>query len=115
MVLSMGRLPISIRRGRPTPMEEMPRYVLVIAAALVLFALYLNTTRRGGQAKPACTHCESRNVAEISRETVGTRTVEPQGGGTPGGGSVRLQLDIEAKYHCRQCGHTFSRRFTETH
>lgn len=96
-------------------MEEMPRYVLVIAAALVLFALYLNTTRRGDKIKVVCANCESKDVVEVSRETVGTRTVQPHGGGTPGGGSVRLQLDIEAKYHCRSCGNSFSRRFTETH
>jgi hypothetical protein len=96
-------------------MEEMPRYVLVIVGALVLFAIYLNTTQRGKGGKAICANCESSDVVEISRETVGTRTVQPQGGGTPGGGSVRLQLDIEAKYHCRNCGSSFSRRFTETH
>ena len=81
-------------------MEEMPRYVIVIVAAAVILALFLNTQRRG-RATPHCPNCESRKVAETSRDTVGTRTVEPTGGGTPGGGSVRLQLDIEATYHCQ--------------
>ena len=95
-------------------MEEMPRYVLVIAAAAVAFALFLNTRRRGG-IKPQCPNCEQRDTVETGRETLNTRTVQPEGSGTPGGGSVRLQLDIEAAYHCNSCGHSFKRRFTETH
>ena len=115
MMVLLIRRPLARPQGRLIPMEEMPRYVLVIAAALILFALYLNTTRRGNKIKVVCPNCEANDVIEISRETVGTRTVQPQGGGTPGGGSVRLQLDVEAKYHCRNCDHSFSRRFTETH
>ena len=95
-------------------MEEMPRWIIVVAAIAVAVAVFLNTQRRG-RLMPPCTNCESRETIETGRETLNTRTVQPEGGGTPGGGSVRLQLDIEAAYRCTKCGHSFKQRFTETH
>ena len=42
-------------------------------------------------------------MREIRREPVGSRTVQPTGGGTPAGGDIRLQLDYKVTYHCNRC------------
>jgi hypothetical protein len=65
--------------------------------------------------EPSCVKCESKNVVEVDRRTVATRTVQSSGGGTPGGGSVRLQIDSEVTLHCKACGQRFKKTVTETH
>lgn len=64
--------------------------------------------------KPQCPRCHSHELVELNRETLASRTVERFGSGTPAGGDVRLQLDLELTYRCRHCGQKFSQKFSET-
>ena len=64
--------------------------------------------------KPECPECGSKDIVETNRETLGSRMIETSGGGTPAGGSIRLQLDFELSYRCKECGELFKRKFSET-
>ena len=64
--------------------------------------------------KPECPKCGSKDIVETNRETLGSRMIETSGGGTPAGGSIRLQLDFELSYRCKECGELFKRKFSET-
>lgn len=87
--------------------------ILVLLAAVFIWGLILAMKRP--KFKPNCVKCESENVVEVDRRTVATRTVETSGGGMPGGGSVRLQIDSELTLHCKACGQSFKKTVTETH
>ncbi|MCB9434222.1 MAG: hypothetical protein H6668_19800 [Ardenticatenaceae bacterium] len=88
-------------------------WLLLIVVAIFIWGVVLLSRRP--KFEPTCVKCESKNVVEVDRRTIATRTVEPAGGGTPGGGSVRLQIDSEVTLHCKACGHRFRRTITETH
>ena len=64
--------------------------------------------------KPECPECGSKDVVETNRETLGSRMIETSGGGTPAGGSIRVQLDFKLSYRCKECGELFKQKFSET-
>ena len=95
-------------------MPQIPTILFYVAAGFIVAAI-LYVTQRRERKLPNCPNCESGKVVETGRETVGSRTVQPFGGGLRGGGSVRVQLEVAATYRCQKCSHVFERRFTETH
>lgn len=85
---------------------------LTIAGA-ISYGLYL--IKRNSRPKVTCAHCGSHNIIEIRRDPVGSRVVQPTGGGTPAGGDIRLQLDYKVTYHCNNCQKETIRTLTQTH
>ena len=82
---------------------ESPIWILIGLGAAGLFAYGLHLVKRNNRPKVPCNHCGSYDLREIRREPVGSRTVQPSGGGTPAGGDVRVQLDYRVTYHCNRC------------
>jgi len=75
--------------------------IAVVVVGLLLYGLRLVTHNNRPQIQ--CNHCGARDMQEIRRETLGSRTVQPTGGGTPAGGDIRVQLDYKITYHCNRC------------
>ncbi len=83
--------------------------LLILLTVLITFML-----RRWSDVAVKCPTCDSAKVAETSRKTVDSRTIEQIGSGTGAGGDIRLQLDFESNYHCKKCGANFILKHTET-
>ncbi|MCB0128322.1 MAG: hypothetical protein KDE58_38915 [Caldilineaceae bacterium] len=84
-------------------LPDSPIWIIVglAAAGSLIYGLYLMKRNSRPQAK--CIHCGATELQEIRREPIGSRTVQPSGGGTPAGGDIRLQLDYKVTYHCNRC------------
>ena len=85
--------------------------LLLASVTIVVLGIVISLLLR---LKPQCPECGSKDIVETSRETIGSRMIETAGSGTPGGGSIRLQLDFELTYRCKKCGEIFKRKFSET-
>jgi len=85
--------------------------ILLASGAIVVIGIVISKML---QIKPKCPECGSKELVETSRETVDSRMIETSGGGTPGGGSIRLQLDFVLTQRCKKCGAIFKRKFSET-
>ncbi len=85
--------------------------ILLASVAIIVLGIVISKII---QLKPQCPECGSKDIVETSRETLGSRMIETAGGGTPGGGSIRLQLDFELTYRCKKCREIFKRKFSET-
>lgn len=87
----------------------------IIFLTIILGIVFIILTRRWRtRPKLTCPRCGSKKLTETNRQTLRSRTVERIGSGTPAGGDIRLQLDLEVTYHCQVCGEKIVRRFTET-
>ena len=87
---------------------------LILLILFLIILLYRVIPNRKLPLTAPCPNCENADVIETNRETIATRTVESGGTGTGAGNTIRLQLDLELTFHCRQCNHKYSRTFTET-
>ncbi|MEM8859024.1 MAG: hypothetical protein AAGD96_11930 [Chloroflexota bacterium] len=87
-------------------------FLLVAFFGFLIFNLYQKYQKREIH---RCPKCESSNVLELGHETKGSRTVIPSGGGSPSGGDVRLQLDLDLELRCKDCGHGFRKKVTRTY
>ena len=87
---------------------------LILFIIFILILLFRVIPNRRPKLTAPCPMCESTNVIETNRETLATRTVESGGTGTGAGNTIRLQLDLELTFRCRECNHKYSRTFTET-
>ena len=87
--------------------------VIFILAGLVGFVLIYLWNKKD-RSEIVCPRCGSNDLEITNRETLASRTIEAWGGGTPAGGDIRLQLDLEVTYHCQKCGQKVVRKFTET-
>ena len=80
----------------------------VVFVVGVIFWIFKRT-----RPKPHCPYCGSKEVVEISRETIGTRTLRFLN--SPAGGEdIRLQVTSEVLYHCRDCDKRHTRTIRET-
>ena len=85
--------------------------ILLASVAVLIVGIVVSLLLR---VKQQCPECGSKNIVETNRETLGSRMIETSGGGTPAGGSIRVQLDFEVTYRCKKCGEIFKRKFSET-
>ena len=85
--------------------------ILLASVAVIALGIVISLLLR---VKQQCPECGSKDTVETNRETLGSRMIETAGGGTPGGGSIRVQLDFELTYRCKKCGEIFKRKFSET-
>lgn len=85
--------------------------ILLASAAIVVLGIVISLLL---QVKLQCPECGSKDIVETNRETLGSRMIETSGGGTPAGGSIRIQLDFELTHRCNICGEIFKRKFSET-
>lgn len=94
----------------------MNPFVILFAVVGIGVGLYFRfaSGRLNAPQKFPCPHCESMDTVETRRDTLGTKTVEFMGAGSPAGGDVRLQLELEVTYHCKTCSKPFKRRITQT-
>ncbi len=82
---------------------DSPIWILVALGAAGLLIYGLRLFNRNSRPQVKCGHCGATAMQEIRREPVGSRMVQPTGGGTPAGGDIRLQLDYKVTYHCNHC------------
>jgi len=95
--------------------NHMVNGVIVIFILAGLFGFVLAPLwNRKDRTEMVCPKCGSDDLEITNRETLASRTIETWGGGTPAGGDIRLQLDLEVTYHCQKCGGKIVRKFTET-
>jgi predicted RNA-binding Zn-ribbon protein involved in translation (DUF1610 family) len=95
-------------------MFQVGDWIIIFLTVLVVIAVIILTRRWRSRPELVCPQCGSEEVIETSRQTLGSRTIERIGSGTPAGGDIRVQLDLEVTYHCQNCGEKIVRRFTET-
>lgn len=86
--------------------------LLVIFFGVLFFNIYTKVRKKEIH---ECPKCKSTDVLELGHETDGSRTVIPNGGGSPAGGDVRLQLDLDLELRCKACGHGFRKKVTRTY
>ncbi len=87
--------------------------ILLIIIIFIIFTLSI-IFRKEAKLTAPCPECGSIDVLEINRETTGSRTLQIVGPGSDAGGDIRLQLDFAIDFTCQQCGHKFTRNFTQT-
>ena len=85
--------------------------LLLASVAVIVLGIVISLLLR---VRPQCAECGSKDIIETNRETLGSRTIETSGGGTPAGGDIRVQLDFEITYRCKKCGEIFKRKLLET-
>lgn len=61
-----------------------------------------------------CPECASKEVQEVSRETLGVRFFESYPGGSPAGMRLDTQMRYKVRYRCRACEHGWQKEITET-
>ena len=86
--------------------------MMLIFAAIV--SIVLRRERPKPPASVECLHCGSKDLPEIGRDPIGSRTVEMAPGGAMGGGDIRLQLDYEVAYRCAVCHKTTKVKVAKT-
>lgn len=86
----------------------------IIFFGLFVFIISVVTWDKRNRVKAECVHCQSTQVVETARNTLGSRTVQLMDGGLKSGSDVRVQRDVEIMYSCQACGKTFSHRTTQT-
>ena len=88
---------------------------------IVLLIIFLGTltyniyTKQRHVEKHRCPKCDSDNILETGHTTKTSRTVMPNGSGTPAGGDVRLQLDLTLDLRCQHCGNGFKKDVSRTY
>lgn len=81
-------------------------FVITLVLIAIVVGLWLLLKSRQSGPSHACPHCGSKNLTEIKRDTLSTRTVEQHGGGLGGGGDIRLQSEEAVTYRCNDCNQT---------
>jgi transposase-like protein len=84
---------------------------LFSSVAIVVLTIVISRIFR---LEPQCPECGSKDIVETCREILSSRSIEFIGSGTPAGGNIRLQLNFELTYRCKNCNQTFKRKFTKT-
>lgn len=88
--------------------------IWLILVLMMVVGVVLNLRSRQQLEKPKCPFCESEDVVEVDRDTVGNRMIQTSYGGTGAGGDIRLELEYEVKYRCGSCGEHFKKRIRQT-
>ncbi|MEM7115009.1 MAG: hypothetical protein AAF614_21405 [Chloroflexota bacterium] len=60
-----------------------------------------------------CVHCQSTQVVETERRSVGKHSFRFIGGGLKPDAAGRIQQNIEVIYRCQACGKRFGHRTTK--
>ena len=89
-------------------------WILIILGSFVIAAIIRIITNRKAKLTAPCPQCKSPNVLETNRETTDTRSIQRFWAGTGAGADIRLQLDMDLTFRCQNCGHKFTRNFTQT-